>query len=123
MAHTINWFEIPVMDFERAKKFYEDILTTSIQKTEMGGSVMGFLPYGNQTDVSGAIVYGEGYIPSDKGVLVYLNGGDDLNDVLFKVENASGKIVVPKTLINEDIGFFAVFFDTEGNKIALHSRK
>jgi predicted enzyme related to lactoylglutathione lyase len=123
MANTINWFEIPVLDFERAKNFYGDILEVKIEKTEMGGDLMGFLPVQNRGDVSGAIVFGNNYVPSDKGVLIYLNGGEDLNGILSRVEKAGGKIVVPKTLITEDIGYFAIFFDTEGNKIALHSGK
>jgi predicted enzyme related to lactoylglutathione lyase len=123
MASTINWFEIPVTDFERTKKFYENILSVQIKKTEIGSYIMGFLPAQDRSDVTGAIVFGEGYVPSDKGVLIYLNGGDDLNNILSKVENAGGKILVTKTLINEDIGFYGIFFDTEGNKIALHSSK
>jgi predicted enzyme related to lactoylglutathione lyase len=122
MANTINWFEIPVTDFDRAKKFYDNILNAQIKKDEFGGYLMGFLPAG-KGEVTGAIVFGEGYVPSDKGVLIYLNGGDDLNNILSKVENAGGKILVPKTLISEEIGFYGTFFDTEGNKIALHSSK
>jgi len=123
MANTLNWFEIPVTDFDRAKKFYDILLDAQIQKMEWGPTTMGFFPAQNQTDLGGAIVSGEGYIPSDKGVLVYFNGGDDLSNILSRVEKAGGKILVPKTLINEDYGFFAVFLDTEGNKLALHSPK
>ncbi|MGA2668206.1 MAG: VOC family protein [Ignavibacteria bacterium] len=122
MAHFITWFEIPVTDFERAKKFYEGIFGVKVVKQEMGGSLMGFFP-GERGSVSGAIVSGKGYIPSDNGALVYLNGGNDLNNVLSKVVGAGGKVAMPKTLINEDIGFFAIFHDTEGNKVALHSLK
>ena len=122
MAHFITWFEIPVVDFARAQKFYEDIFGVKVEKQEMGGDLMGFFP-GERGSVSGAIVYGKGYVPSDNGVLAYLNGGDDLNNVLSKVDKAGGKVVVPKTLITEDIGFFAIFHDTEGNKVALHSMK
>jgi uncharacterized protein len=38
-----------------------------------------------------------------------------------KVEAAGGKIMVPKTMISEEYGYMAVFVDTEGNRIALHS--
>ena len=123
MANMINWFEIPVMEFDRAQKFYENILGGKIQKQEFGNYLMGFLPVQSTGDLTGAIVCGEGYVPTEKGVLIYLNGGDDLNIVLSRVEKAGGKVVVPKTLINQDIGYFATFLDTEGNKIALHSSK
>jgi hypothetical protein len=120
MANTLNWFEIPVTDFDRAKKFYETLLEIKI---EWGGTVMGFFPAQNQGDLSGSIITGEGYVPSDKGVLIYFNGGDDLNVMLSRVEKAGGKILMPKTLITENYGFFAMFFDTEGNRLALHSPK
>jgi predicted enzyme related to lactoylglutathione lyase len=54
--------------------------------------------------------------------LIYLNGGDDLDVVLSKVEQAGGKIILPKTGIGPH-GFMAHFEDSEGNKVALHSRK
>jgi uncharacterized protein len=122
MTHFITWFEIPVTDFARAQKFYSDIFMINIDKTEMGEYLMGFFP-GEQESVSGSLVQGKGYVPAENGVLVYLNGGDDLNFVLSKVTEAGGRIAVPKTLIREDIGYFAVFNDTEGNKTALHSMK
>ncbi|MEJ2634571.1 MAG: VOC family protein [Calditrichia bacterium] len=93
-----------------------------MEKLEIMGYEMVFLST-EQESVSGAIVKGEGYIPSDRGTLVYLNGGNDLNVYLSRVEKAGGKVVVPKTRINDDIGYFALFMDTEGNKVAFHSRK
>ena len=86
----------------------------------MVGSQMGFFP---ADGVGGAIVKGRDYEPSSKGSLVYLNAGKDLNAVLSKVEKAGGKVLLGKTLIAEDIGYFALFKDTEGNKLALHSMK
>jgi predicted enzyme related to lactoylglutathione lyase len=71
--------------------------------------------------VGGGLVQGDGYVPTAQGINVYLNGGDDLNSVLRKVEAAGGKVVLPKTSIGEN-GFMAFFLDTEGNKVGLHSR-
>jgi predicted enzyme related to lactoylglutathione lyase len=122
MPNTINWFEIPVTNFARAKKFYSEIFGADIHETEMGPYKMGFLPY-DEGKVSGAIVQGEGYNPSKEGTLIYLNGGDDLSGMLAKVEAAGGKVVKQKTLITEQIGYDAIFIDTEGNKVALHSPK
>jgi predicted enzyme related to lactoylglutathione lyase len=122
MAHFITWFEIPVADFERAHKFYSDIFGIKIDKTEMGGDLMGYFP-GERGSVSGAIVQGKDYQPSSGGTLVYLNGGDDLDTVLSRVEDSGGRVIRPKTLINENIGYFAIFHDTEGNQVALHSLK
>ena len=64
---------------------------------------------------------GEGYVPSLEGSLVYLNGGNNLNVILNRVESAGGEIFVPKTQITDELGYYAVFLDCEGNKVALHS--
>jgi predicted enzyme related to lactoylglutathione lyase len=52
--------------------------------------------------------------------LIYLDAGEDLTPVLGRVEPAGGKVVVPKTSIGEH-GAIAVFIDSEGNRVGLHS--
>lgn len=127
MKNAINWFEIPVSDFERAKDFYETILDIQMQIFDMGSPdhKMAFFPSdGNKETVGGGIMSGPGYEPSEKGTLVYLNGGEDLSRPLSLVEKAGGKIHMPKTIIGDgQNGYMAVILDTEGNRIALHSWK
>lgn len=120
MKNSINWFEIPVSDFERAKKFYGTLFNAEIAEMPHPEFKYGILPGDMENGVSGGIVQGAGFEPSDKGSLVYLNGGDDLSVPLSRVEAAGGKIVLPKTSIGQN-GFMAHFIDSEGNKIALHS--
>lgn len=120
MKNALNWFEIPVKDFNRAKTFYESILGNTMQPMEMPGMKSAFFPADLENGIGGCIIEGEGYEPSKEGSLVYLNGGDDLAGTLEKVEPAGGKILVPKTGIGPN-GFYAHFEDTEGNKVALHS--
>lgn len=120
MPHALNWFEIPVADFARAKAFYETVLGITIATMEMGPTMMGMLST-DPTAVGGALVQGEGSVPSPNGTMVYLNGGDDLGPLLARVVQAGGQVVVPKTEIGNDFGFFAHFVDTEGNKVGLHS--
>jgi uncharacterized protein len=120
MENLINWFEIPATDFSRAVSFYEAILGLEIKEAEMFGSKMGFFPT-DGTNVSGAIVQGEDYQPSTDGVVAYLNGGNDLQTVLDKVESNNGKVIVPKTQISPEMGYFGMFIDSEGNKMAVHS--
>ena len=126
MKNSINWFEIPVKNFERAKKFYSTIMggeiTVMPQNPQMPTMKYGFLPFDMKEGVGGGIIEAEGYEPSQKGALIYLNGGDDLSKPLSKVEKAGGKILVPKTSIGPN-GFMAQFLDTEGNKVAFHSMK
>ena len=121
LKSAINWFEIPVADIERAKKFYEAVLGSEINLVEMGESRMGFLSH-DQGATGGAIVQGPGYTPSDQGTLVYLNGGDDLNPALERVGPAGGEVLAEKFSIGEN-GFIAYFRDPEGNKVGLHSMK
>ncbi|MBK8551618.1 MAG: VOC family protein [Ignavibacteria bacterium] len=123
MKNSINWFEIPVKDFNRAKAFYETLFGEEVSVMPSPAFKYGILPCDMQNGgVGGAIVEGEGYEPATNGVMVYLNGGDDLSIPLSKIEKAGGKINMPKTSIGEN-GFMAHFTDTEGNKLALHSRK
>lgn len=123
MKNAINWFEIPVSNYERAKKFYSEVLGTEIIDHEMGDKNMkyGIFPYDMESNkVGGAIMQMEGMNPSTDGSTVYLNGGDDLNVPLSRVEAAGGKVIMPKMDIKEN-GFIAQFTDTEGNRVALHS--
>lgn len=120
MENLINWFEIPATDFSRAVTFYKAILGLEIKETEMFETKMGFFPTDGK-NVSGAIVQGEDYKPSTEGVIAYLNGGNDLQNVLYEVENNRRKVIVPKTQISPEMGYFGMFIDTEGNKMAVHS--
>lgn len=121
MENLINWFEIPATDLTRAVSFYKSILGLEIKETEMFGTKMGFFPTDGM-NISGAIVQGEDYKPSSEGVIAYLNGGKDLQTVLNKVKSNKGKVIVPKTQISPEMGYFGMFIDTEGNKMAVHSK-
>lgn len=118
MKSVVCWFEIPAVNFERCVKFYENILATKMHVHNLGGIHHAFFDHEDEA-IGGAIVQEEGLEPSDKGPLVYLNGGDNLQDILDRIEAAGGLIKVPKTLISPDIGYLAKFLDTEGNLLAL----
>ncbi len=125
MKDAIAWFEIPVKDFTRAQKFYSALLNEEMPTMKIpmpgGDADYGMFPKDNPEEgVGGAIVKMEGFEPSANGSLIFLPGGKDLNEALARVEPAGGKIIFPKTDIGEN-GFMAHFFDTEGNRIALHS--
>lgn len=120
MSNSINWFAIPVSDFNRALDFYNALFNGGMQHTQLGGQDLAFFP-SERGDISGHLFQADDYKPSDKGALLYLNGGDDLQPVLDRVEGAGGKVVKEKTQVTPEIGYVAEFIDTEGNKIALHS--
>lgn len=123
LKHAVSWIEIPVTDFDRAKKFYSTIYDFDMPEMQMGPNRMGFLLHDQQGGgIGGAIVQGEGYQPATVGSKVYLNGGDNLDTVLNRVTGAGGKIILPKTEITPEFGYFAIFEDTEGNHVSLHSQ-
>ena len=122
MKNAIDWFEIPSTNFERVIKFYETILSTKLRLEESPDIKMAILPYdGNMDDaVGGAVVFAKHLKPSATGTLNYLACGNDLVTPLSKVIGAGGKIIMPKTGIGPN-GFIAVFADSEGNTMGLHS--
>lgn len=116
----VSWFEIPVLDLERAVGFYNHIYGFSMEMVESSAYSMAFFPVDD--GIGGALVKGQGCIPSENGPLLYLNGGADLSVIINKVEAAGGRVIMTKTSISDDAGYFAIFIDTEGNKLALHSK-
>ena len=119
MSNAINWFELPSKNFNRAVKFYSQVIGQDLQPMDANDIKMAFFPT-TDNGVGGCVVHGNGSKPSAEGSLVYLNGGEDLGIPLSRVEAAGGKVVMPKTAIGEN-GFMAIFMDTEGNRVAFHS--
>lgn len=123
MQNMIAWFEIPAADLDRARKFYETIFGVTLQEMGLANQLrMAVFPV-EAGAVGGALCQHPGfYRPSHDGTLVYLNGDPDLQLVLERVAPAGGRVIVPKTQISAEHGYMAVFEDSEGNRIALHSR-
>ncbi len=120
MNNLISIVEIPTTDFPRAVKFYQTILGVAIEEVDMDGTQMGVLPSDGET-INVVLVKGDDYKPTTDGAVLYLNAGDDLQPMLDNVEQNGGQVIVPKTEISPEIGYFALFIDTEGNKLGLHS--
>jgi uncharacterized protein len=123
-TNVISWFEIPSTDLNRATKFYETIFDTQLFPMDTPNIKMRMFPLENMmTGVGGAVVDSSGFHkPSaTEGPLIYLNANPDVQIVLDRIEGAGGKIIVPKTQISPEYGYMAVFIDTEGNRIGLHS--
>jgi len=125
MEHNmVGWFEIPVSDMDRAKKFYESVFDIEIGIHDLGGFVMGWFPSDQKkSGASGSLVKHEMYKPSlTDGPLIYFSCKDVATE-LSRVVNAGGEIMQPKTEIGGGHGFMALMKDSEGNRIALHSNK
>ena len=114
----VSWFEIPAFDIHRAATFYNAIYNMEMEIGYNGDYAMAFFPA--VKGIGGALVAGPGCVPNDTGTLIYLNTGDSLDDVLARVELAGGRVIMPKTMISKTAGSFALFIDSEGNRLALH---
>ncbi|MDV7138551.1 VOC family protein [Maribacter sp. TH_r10] len=120
--NSVGWFEIPVVDMERAKVFYETVFDITISVHDLGGLIMGWFPSAEgKKGASGSLVQHQMYIPSaTHGPLLYFTCVD-LAIELSRVVAAKGEILKEKTEIGGGHGFMALVKDTEGNRIALHS--
>lgn len=116
----VTWFEIPVTDFERAVAFYEQSLAVTLKQGDFGPDRLGVFPY-DPPAISGCIIKGDRYRSGPDGVAIYLNADPVLADVLARVEQAGGKVVLPRTALPEGMGYYAHILDTEGNRVGLHA--
>jgi len=124
-SNAVNWFEIPVADFSRAKKFYETLLDIEMEKGGPPEEEMAFFPRKKDTIMglsgilSGALVKKKDFNPGTDGPLIYLNASPELSPVVDRITKAGGKILLNKTKI--PAGYIAICLDSEGNRIGLHA--
>lgn len=120
MANVINWFEIPVTDMDRAKKFYETVFNFEMVKNNMANLEMAWFPMEeNAPGATGSLIKADSYVPSYDGSMVYFSV-EDIDKTLAAINANGGKTLNPKMSIGE-YGFVAHFEDCEGNRVALHS--
>lgn len=121
---TVSWFEIPVQDMERAIAFYESVFDCKLNRQQMDQIDMAWFPWDEAGGGAGGslVKNDEYYSPSADGVQIYFSS-EDVAKEIAKVGKAGGKVLSLKKEIAPDIGFMALFMDTEGNRISLHSNK
>lgn len=119
MNKLIAFFEIPAKDFHRAIRFYETVLDIQLSPFEWEEEKMAFFKEGDET--AGAISYASGFLPSKDGTLIHFNC-KNIEHTLKKVLQNGGEVIIPMTKIEcEDKGYFAVFLDSEGNRIGIYA--
>ena len=112
----ISWVEIPALDFHRSVDFYKTVLKTDLQIFDFDTEKMACFPSGD-----GAISFAPDFLPSKNGTLVSLNAGNDIDGAIQRVIENGGELITPKTKIqSENLAYFAVFIDSEGNKVGLY---
>ncbi|MEO6330742.1 MAG: VOC family protein [Ginsengibacter sp.] len=123
-SNSLNWFEVPAIDIDRASKFYAEIFAAEMSPMQemMGMKMVSFPADMGNGKASGAIVQSQMHKPSTEGCVIYLNANPEIQTVIDKIEKAGGKVAMPKTQITPEIGYMAFFIDTEGNKMGLHGQ-
>ena len=121
MANCVVWIDVPVLDLDRALAFYSAVLGTELGRMDAPGMSLGFLPGQENGGVSGCLFVAEKVKPSADGPLVYLNCEGRLDEAEASVAAAGGSVLEPKHPIGPH-GFRVVILDSEGNRLALHSR-
>ena len=117
--NRISWFEIPVADLDRAMDFYGKVFETEFHRQTMDQIDMAIFPHEKQ-DVSGALAAGPMYNPAGNGTIVYFYIDGDLTTALDRAIAQGSEVTLPKTPIGPN-GFIALFKDSEGNIVGLHS--
>lgn len=120
--NAVKWFEIPVLDLDRAQRFYEVLFDGPLARERVGEHVeMAVFPY-EKYGVGGCLLdVAGGPKPSCDGSVVYLNAEPSLDAVLARVEAAGGSIALQRTELPAGLGCFAHVIDSEGNRVGLHA--
>lgn len=114
MTKLTSWFDIPVSDMTRAITFYESVTLQKLRRMPVGEDKETAL-----FETDGCLFRAPEDKPSHYGSRVYFEADSGIDDWLSRVEAAGGKTLVPKTLIGPELGFYAYFEDTEGNRVGL----
>jgi len=118
--NPVNWFEIYVQDMARAKRFYEAVFQTKLEKLENPEIEMWNFPMDMERfGAAGSLVRMEGMPSGGNSIIIYFICTDCAVEA-GRIVAAGGRIFKDKMSIGQ-YGFIALAYDTEGNMIGLHS--
>ena len=120
MENLVVWFDLPVKDMDRAKTFYENVLSKEVSVNDIQGTRFGLFPH-DEGVATGCLWETDEEKPSADGIMVYFNVKDRLDEAVALVEKHGGQVLKPKHSIGPH-GFRSIVLDTEGNRVALHSK-
>ena len=118
--NSLNWFEIPATNLDRAARFYEQTLGVQLRREDFGPDKIAIFP-ASEGGVAGSLVAGPNRRPSPEGSLIFL-GAADVAAALARATHAGGTSVSGIIDIGE-MGSFAIVLDTEGNRVGLHQER
>jgi predicted enzyme related to lactoylglutathione lyase len=117
--NPVVYFEIPVLNLDRACDFYSKVFETTLTKEVVDGYQMALFETSDESfGASGALVVGDVYVPSQQGCFLYF-GVESIDETIARALELGGSLLYPKKS-NGDLGSVAEIQDSEGNRIALH---
>lgn len=134
MKTPIVWIEIPVADFERAVKFYENVFETKLEirgllkdqialfDADRFGVKMSLNLVNDYIGLSGIKPFFLVNIIRDVIERVVEHGGEVvMTPTILKQMNKNGEFIIGKNLIDNEVGYYAEIKDSEGNHLYLYS--
>jgi predicted enzyme related to lactoylglutathione lyase len=118
-CNPVRWFEIYVQDMERARRFYEVVLDTQLQRLDTDLEMWVFPMSADRAGIGGSLVKIPGVRSGGNSTLVYF-ACEDCAVEAGRIESAGGKVEREKISIGQ-YGYVVLALDTEGNLIGLHS--
>ena len=116
--NRLVWFDIPVVDLDRAAEFYRAVLGVAVHKETFDGGA--FCVLAHEDGNGGCLIEDPEGVGGRAGILVYLNADGRIREAVREAERLGGKVIEPLHAIGPH-GFRAIVLDSEGNRIALHS--
>jgi predicted enzyme related to lactoylglutathione lyase len=109
-----------VQDMPRARRFYETVFATRLEKLDSGDLDMWAFPAAmGEPGTSGSLVHMTGVPSGGNSTIVYF-ACEDCAVEAARVAGAGGRLVRDKLSIGQ-YGFVALAHDPDGNLIGLHS--
>ncbi len=115
--NSIAWFEIPVTDLEKAKKFYGNVLQIGFQDMTEGPNPIAIFDVADMESTPAGHLYNGKPATDGTGPTVHLGVRDGLENGLARIKNEGGKVLSPA--IEVPAGRFAYCLDPDGNSIAV----
>jgi predicted enzyme related to lactoylglutathione lyase len=115
LAYKIVHVEIPSKDVGKNSKFYADAFGWKITAFEE----LDYSMFEAGDGPGGGFIAGDSSMYKPEQLVVYLES-TDIDADLKKIESLGGKTVMAKTEI-PGFGWYALFTDPEGNRLALYT--
>ncbi|MGN6823202.1 MAG: VOC family protein [Candidatus Nitrosocosmicus sp.] len=121
---TVEYFQIPADDISRAKEFYNKVFGWEMQKwNNSENSEQEYWMFQTKDD-EGNPGLGGGLMKrqSSQHTVTNFITVSSIEEYSSNIEQSGGKVIMPKTEI-PNMGFFAVFLDTENNMFGIFEGK